>query len=100
MSELAQGLQISVLGILITFASLGVLILVMVVLRELFSRETTVTEEPEKSQVELAYYQEELRMRAAAAAVLVASLQKGEHRDANLGALLESPFAMRSTRRS
>ena len=89
MSELMQGLQLSVMGILITFASLGVLILVMVVLRELFA-EKPAREEPCKEQVDLLYYQEDLRLRVAGIAVAVAFLKRDEKRAANLGALLES----------
>ncbi len=100
MSELTQGLQLSVLGLLITFASLGLLILVMVVLREMFSVRTTENSEPEDAQEDLAPYWDDLRMRAAGIAVSVASLQRERKHTANLGALLESPPPKSGVQRS
>ncbi len=91
MSELAQGLQLSVMGILITFASLGVLILVMIVLRELFNPKPTPVVEPQDAEDDLSDYWEDLRIRAAGVAVSIASLQRDRRHTANLGALLESP---------
>ena len=91
MSQLAQGLQLSAVGILILFASLGVLLLVMVALRDLFKVKPSDRVEPDKVQVELLYHQEEMRIRAAAIAVSVPAMKTAGKHAGNLGALLESP---------
>lgn len=93
MSELAQGLQLSVMGILITFVSLGFLILVIVILRELFTSKPAPVVEPQDAQDDLADYWDELRLRAAGIAVAVACLHRDRRHTANLGALLETPPA-------
>lgn len=100
MSELSQGLQLSVWGIMITFASLGVLILVMVALREMFSEKPSVGPEPDDVEDDLSAYWEDLRIRAVGIAVSIAHLQRSEKLAANLGALLESPSAKRGVQRS
>ncbi|MBS1248844.1 MAG: hypothetical protein MAG431_00408 [Chloroflexi bacterium] len=99
MSELTQGLQISVMGILITFASLGVLILVMVLLRELFAIKPDNSIKSEDTKVEPVSNREKLRMRAAGIAVLAASRRRGTKRTAQLGALLESSSGRNKTQR-
>ncbi len=85
MSNLAQGLSISVMGILITFASLGVLILVMIALRELFApRASQEAPQPEGGEVEN-------DAAAVAAATAVAFLKAQQRRQAALGKVLETP---------
>ncbi len=96
MSEIAQGLQLSVYGILITFASLGLLIIVMIILRELFNPKqkespdqnlTTETNASQESDDEMDY----IRQQAVGIAVSVAFMKSQKKRGANLGQLLESP---------
>ena len=94
MSELAQGLQLSVLGILITFASLGLLVLIMIVLRELFSAPgRSVSTGPKKeARADKVSDREVVRKRVAGIAVSIAYANKHrKHGDSNLGHLLESP---------
>ncbi|MBC8506605.1 MAG: hypothetical protein ISR58_12370 [Anaerolineales bacterium] len=100
MSEFAQGLQLSVWGLLVTFVSLGVLALLMVFLRELFNEKSSADPEPADSQDDLSIYWEELRIKAAGIAVSVATLQSDRKHSANLGALLESPLAKSRIQRS
>ena len=50
MSDMAQGLTISVVGILITFFSLGVFILIMVLLQRIFPAAAKQVEEAEEDQ--------------------------------------------------
>lgn len=95
MSEFAQGLTISLVGMAITFGVLGLLILVIVLLRAIFAapsseaRETIPTParpvEPETDPTEAA------RREAVAVAVSVAYLQRKRERKSSLGALLERP---------
>jgi len=88
MGEIGQGLTLSLMGILITFAALGALILVMVILREAFSPRRPVEAKPIAADED----GEESRRRAAAVAVAVARLQAGQQRgDPTLGRLLETP---------
>lgn len=97
MSEIAQGLQLSVYGILITFASLGLLIVVMIILRELFNprKDASVEEDQESiseaTEDDLQTDLEMARRRAAGIAVSVAYMNSLRKRGANLGQLLESP---------
>lgn len=77
MDPIVQGLQVSVLGLIITFLALGVFILVMVVLKWLFpnkeaahEEETAVLEEPEVLVVQTADDSEEGQIVAAIAAGL------------------------------
>lgn len=94
MSEIEQGLQLSVMGILITFASLGLLIVVMIVLRELFNpkkKRISTDSEKKEAQVDQRTEQDSARARAAGIAVSVAYLNSHRKRGANLGQLLESP---------
>jgi Na+-transporting methylmalonyl-CoA/oxaloacetate decarboxylase gamma subunit len=97
LSEIEQGLQLSLMGILITFASLGLLIVVMILLRELFNpkREDVADESPAKeAQLNLQSVdsdREAARQRAAGIAVAVAYLTSQRKRGANLGQLLETP---------
>jgi sodium pump decarboxylase gamma subunit len=97
LSEIAQGLQLSVMGILITFASLGLLIVVMILLRELFNpKPKDVAEESPTKEAQLdiqsaASDKDETRQRAAGIAVAVAFLASQRKRGATLGQLLETP---------
>ncbi len=90
MSNLAQGLSISVMGILITFASLGVLILVMIVLRELFAPRATQQASRPVGAGEGAPQAED-DAAAVAAATAVAFLKDRQRQRAALGKLLETP---------
>ena len=51
MNNIVQGLEVSVLGILITFTALGVFILIMIVLQRLFP--SAQTEAPAPAQTEM-----------------------------------------------
>lgn len=86
MSSILQGLSLSLAGILITFAYFGLLILVMVLLREIFK----VAPQKEKlSKKESA--QDVARMRAAGIAVVVAMLESKKEKGGSLGQVLETP---------
>jgi hypothetical protein len=87
LSEIGQGLLLSGIGILITFAALGILILLIVVLKALFpvqdSRERDKTDAPGPDR-------ELLKEKAAAAAVAVL-LGKRHPGKGFLGSELEKP---------
>ncbi len=90
MSSLGQGLSISVMGILITFASLGILILVMIALREWFAPRTS-KEAPRPDGSEDGAPQTESDAAAVAAATAVAFLKARQRQRAALGKVLEAP---------
>jgi Na+-transporting methylmalonyl-CoA/oxaloacetate decarboxylase gamma subunit len=94
MSSLLQGLSLSLAGILVTFAALGLLILVIILLRELF------TVAPEESEPQPAgpegpaaslTERDQARRQAAGVAVAVALLKSGQQPDESLGQALETP---------
>ena len=94
MNELLQGLTISILGILITFAFLGALILVIVLLREIFKMpheevRSEIRETDERNV--LLTDQDNDRLKALAAAVAVATLKADLQSDPRLGQALENP---------
>lgn len=94
MSEIAQGLQLSIYGILITFASLGLLIVAMVILRELFNpKQKDADQEIRETQSDVDQMpdRESAQRRAVGIAVSVAYLQSLRKRGASLGQLLETP---------
>lgn len=77
MSDLAQGLEVSLLGIIITFVALGVFILIMVVLQRLFPAKEAVEngeeqapEEPVAAPVETSASEDEQAVIAAIAAAV------------------------------
>lgn len=78
MTSFEKGLELSLLGILITFLALGVFILIMVVLQRLFPSEQTdasaktLTEKEEQPQVEVQI--EEIGEDAAVVAAIAAAL--------------------------
>jgi Na+-transporting methylmalonyl-CoA/oxaloacetate decarboxylase gamma subunit len=86
LSSISQGLSLSLAGILITFAYFGLLILVMVLLREIF-KVPPGEKKPEKQKST----QEIDRMKAAGIAVTVAILKSKVGPDASLGRTLETP---------
>ena len=86
MSTIAQGLSLSLAGILITFAYFGLLILVMVLLREIFK-----VPQQEVKQEERELDREADRMKAAGIAVVVAMLEAKKASSGNLGQTLETP---------
>ena len=86
MSSISQGLSLSLAGILITFAYFGLLILVMVLLREIFK-----VPPQEKKPEKLKSAQDIDRMKAAGIAVAVAIQKSKGKPDASLGQLLERP---------
>lgn len=92
MSSILQGLTISLASIIVTFAFFGLLVLVMVLLRESFkvSPKATTKVEQIPTQEQPRSAQEIYRLRAAGIAVLVASL-KAKGASTSLGELLNKP---------
>lgn len=86
MSSISQGLSLGLAGILITFAYFGLLILVMVLLREIFK-----VPSQEKKPDEGKSAQDIDRMKAAGIAVAVAIQKSKVEPDTSLGHLLETP---------
>lgn len=84
MSSISQGLSLGLAGILITFAYFGLLILVMVLLREIFK-----VPPPDKKPDTQKSAQDVDRMKAAGIAVAI--LKSKAQPDASLGHLLETP---------
>ena len=94
MNNILQGLVISLFGILITFAALGLMILLMVFLREFFKSS------PPEGELELGSLedrtskkpvQEDLRKKAAGIAVAVVALKSKKQPRYGLGERLETP---------
>ena len=105
MNPILQGLQVSVLGLLITFLALGVFILVMVLLQRFFPGQEEVVEEAAAGSeetpivvIETADESEE----GAVVAAIAAALQYGyDTRHSSLGkALAEGKGGWWTTRRS
>ncbi len=86
MSSVLQGLSLSLAGILITFIYFGLLILVMVLLREIFK---VPPHKENQSKQESA--QDIDRMKAAGIAVVVAMLESEKEAGGSLGKVLETP---------
>lgn len=86
MSSILQGLSLSLAGILITFVYFGLLILVMVLLREIFK-----VPQQEVKPREHKLDREADRMKAAGIAVVVAKLESKKASGKNLGRALEAP---------
>jgi Na+-transporting methylmalonyl-CoA/oxaloacetate decarboxylase gamma subunit len=84
--SILQGLRLSLAGILITFVYFGLLILVMVLLREIF-KVPQQDIEPEEQKTA----QEMDRMKAAGIAVAVALLKSKKQPGVSLGQVLEMP---------
>ena len=95
MSIMLQGLTISLASILITFAFFGLLVFVMVLLREAFKAppegEVKVEQLPRPDHPDSVSDQESDRLKAAGIAVLVASLKAKGDSAVGLGKVLESP---------
>lgn len=78
MNELSQGLEVSLLGMIITFSALGVFVLIMVVLKRLFpykndgaaESEVAVSTEPVEIAVKTELVDEESEVAAAVGAAL------------------------------
>ena len=86
MSSILEGLKLSLAGILITFVYFGLLILVMVLLREIF-KVPSQDKKPDKLNTD----QDIDRMKAAGIAVVVAIKKSKKQSGASLGEVLENP---------
>lgn len=86
MSSILEGLRLSLAGILITFLYFGLLILVMVLLREIF-KVPSQDKKPDKLNTD----QDIDRMKAAGIAVVVAIKKSKKQPGASLGEVLENP---------
>ncbi len=86
MSSILEGLRLSLAGILITFLYFGLLILVMVLLREIF-KVPSQDKKPDKLNTD----QDIDRMKAAGIAVVVAIKKSKKQSGASLGEVLENP---------
>ena len=86
MSSILEGLRLSLAGILITFLYFGLLILVMVLLREIF-KVPSQDKKPDKLNTD----QDIDRMKAAGIAVVVALKKSKKQSGAILGEVLENP---------
>ncbi len=94
MNEIGQGLILSGIGIVITFSSLGILILLIVLLKTIFPAgqagrkvETEISEIPGEEQSA----RERKQKIAAAAAAVALILDKDKDRSGGLGEVLENP---------
>ena len=94
MNEIGQGLILSGIGIVITFSSLGILILLIVLLKTIFPAgqagrkdETEIPEIPGGDESDRGRKQKI----AAAAAAVALSLAKDKDQSGGLGQVLESP---------
>jgi Na+-transporting methylmalonyl-CoA/oxaloacetate decarboxylase gamma subunit len=83
LTELSQGLILSLWGVGITFLALGMLILTIFILRWIYP--------PEKNPFAADESEEKRRELAAAIAVAVSLLESGERASAVLGEILEKP---------
>jgi hypothetical protein len=89
MNEFTQGLTLSGIGILITFSSLGILILLILALKALFPERIS---EADRESQPLDPDQDRERLKETAAAVGVATLMKTKgFGKGSLGSLLEKP---------
>lgn len=86
MSSIFEGLRLSLAGILITFLYFGLLILVMVLLREIF-KVPSQDKKPDKLNTD----QDIDRMKVAGIAVVVAIKKSKKQSGASLGEVLENP---------
>jgi len=86
LSSILEGLRLSLAGILITFLYFGLLILVMVLLREIFK-----VPSQDKKPDQLNTDQDIDRMKAAGIAVVVAIKKSKKQSGASLGEVLENP---------
>jgi Na+-transporting methylmalonyl-CoA/oxaloacetate decarboxylase gamma subunit len=86
LSSILEGLRLSLAGILITFLYFGLLILVMVLLREIF-KVPSQDKKPDKLNTD----QDIDRMKAAGIAVVVAIKKSKKQSGASLGQVLENP---------
>ena len=86
MDSILQGLSLSLAGILITFVYFGLLILVIVLLREIF-KVPPKDIKPDKQKTA----QEMDRMKAAGIAVAVTLLKDKKQPGVSLGQVLETP---------
>jgi hypothetical protein len=90
----SQGLALSGIGILITFSSIGLLILIILGLKSIFPGEVRKKEsptlDPSQTSEELSV-RERMRKAAAAAAVVELFQQKRESQSSTLGKTLERP---------
>ena len=84
MENLAQGLNISILGIIFTFSALGTLVLVIVLLKWIFQRQAEFPADDYLTQ-------EKQRELAAALAVAVQLAEDETKHNRSLGQLLEVP---------
>ena len=93
MNEIGQGLILSGIGIVITFSSLGILILLIVLLKTIFPTSQAIrkfeTETEEISRDDQSDRERKQKIAAAAAAAL--SLHKDKNQSRGLGQVLESP---------
>jgi hypothetical protein len=89
LNEIGQGLTLSGFGILITFSTLGVLILLIALLKKLFPSRKSAPSGKAPQGKEL--NRDLRRKKAAAAAVAALLLQSREQPGSDLGTLLESP---------
>jgi len=94
LNEIGQGLILSGIGIVITFSSLGILILLIVLLKAIFPTVQSVrkikTGTEEISREEQSDREKKQKVAAAAAAVAL-SLDKEKNQSRGLGQVLESP---------
>lgn len=91
MSSLLEGLRLSLAGILITFLYFGLLILVMVLLREIFKVPSQDKKPDQLNTDQLNTDQDIDRMKAAGIAVVVAIKKSKKQSGASLGEVLENP---------
>ena len=94
MSSIYQGIYLSLVGILITFGSLGLLIVVIVLLDKVFNRspkDEMLAPGETKEAENLSPVQDIDRMKAAGIAVAVAVLMSKGQKGSRLGKALEAP---------
>jgi Na+-transporting methylmalonyl-CoA/oxaloacetate decarboxylase gamma subunit len=89
LNELSQGLSLSVIGILVTFAALGLLILVILLLKRIFPEKRD--DQVFSNSIEGSQSRERLKEQAAAVAVAALLDQHQGTPNGSLGSLLEEP---------
>lgn len=90
MNSILEGVSLSIAGISVTFAALGLLILTMIVLERAFRHRSPQVSDEEKLEDMLERYTEDDEEVAAAIAVALAYLRSLETGQSELGTALEA----------
>ena len=90
MNEFGQGLNLSGIGILVTFSALGILIILIYLLKVIFpAKQNEIDAYPSRFKI---HDRESLKEQAAAVAVAALLDRERESRKSSLGSVLEDPI--------